>query len=225
MQNSFFVGPPPIIIIVPVLSIHGINTTEDFVEKVTFFILSSDNKYEGKLPIRNRDSNILDKFLMLITFLMKIALIVAPVLLLSDINTSSKARLSTIFEPKEKETDKYKALCSNGGIFDGCTVFLKNNKLNSISINGVSEFNLCNEEAEIGFRSNPSSPYKKVSVMNLKLEEVTKKERGIDHDFLFSIPKENSYGKNREIVRFKNPKVAQDFARSIDVISSTCGNK
>ena len=61
--------------------------------------------------------------------------------------------------------------------------------------------------------------------MNLKLEEVAKKKRGIDHDFLFSVPKENSYGKDRQIVRFKNPKVAQDIAKSIDVLSSTCGNK
>ena len=118
-----------------------------------------------------------------------------------------------------------KALFSNGGIFDSCSVFLKNNRLNSIAINGVRELNLCNEEAEIGFRSNPSSQYKKVSVMNSKLEEVTKKERGIDHDFLFSVPKENSYGKDRQFVGFKNPKLAQDFANLVYVLSSKCGKK
>ena len=156
---------------------------------------------------------------------MKIALIIASMLILFGVNTPSEARLSTIFEPKEKEKDKYKALCSNGGIFDGCSVFVENNKLNSISIHGVSELNLCHEEAKIGFRSNPSSPYKKVSVINSKLEEVTKKERGIDHDFLFAVPRENSNRKDRLIVRFKNHKVAVDFAGFIDQFSSTCRNK
>ncbi len=155
---------------------------------------------------------------------MKIALIIASILLLFGVNTPSEARLSTIFEPKEKEKDKYKALCSNGGQFDGCSVFVKNNKLNSISIYGVSELDICHKEAKVGFRSNPSSPYKKVNTMNSKLEEITKKERGIDHDFLFSVPKENSYRKDRLIVRFKNHKVAVDFAGVIDLFSSTCKN-
>ena len=93
---------------------------------------------------------------------MKIALIIASIMLLFSFKTPSEARLSTIFEPKEKEKDKYKALCSNGGIFDGCSVFVENNKLNSISIYGLSELNLCHEEAKIGFRSNPSSPRKLV---------------------------------------------------------------
>ncbi len=153
---------------------------------------------------------------------MKIAIILAPLLFFLGFNKPSEARLSTIFEPKEKETDKYKALCSNGGVFDGCSVFVKNNKLNSISIHGVSELNLCHEEAKVSFRSNPSSPYKKVSITNSKLEEVTKQERGIDHDFLFSVPQENNYRKDRLIVRFKNHKVAVDFAGLIDLFSSTC---
>ena len=97
---------------------------------------------------------------------MKIAIIIAPILLLFALTTPSEARLSTIFEPKEKETDKYKALCSNGGIFDGCSVFVKNSKLNSISIHGVSELNLCHEEAKIGFRSNPSSPHHCINLFN-----------------------------------------------------------
>ena len=138
------------------------------------------------------------------------------------LSTPSEARFSTIFEPKEKETDKYKALCSNGGLFDGCSVYVKNNKLNSISIHGVSELNLCHAGAKVGFRSNPASPYKKVSIMNSNLEGVAKKERGIDHDFLFSVPKENSSRKDRLIVRFKNHKVAVDFAGLIDLFSSTC---
>ena len=204
------------------MSIQGINTTEDFVEKVTLLILSSANKYEGKLPISNKEANILENFLINITFLMKIALIIAPILLLFGVITPSEARLSTIYESKEK--DKYKALCSNGGIFDGCSVFVENKKLNSISIHGLSELNLCHEEAKIGFRSNPSSPYKKVSVINSKLEEVTKKERGIDHDFLFAVPRENSNRKDRLIVRFKNHKVAVNFASLIDQFSSICKN-
>ena len=153
---------------------------------------------------------------------MKIALIIASIILIFGVTTPSEARLSTIFEPKEKDKDRYKALCSDGGIFDGCSVFVENNKLNSISIHGVSELNLCHEDAKIGFRSNPSSPYKKVSVMNSKLEEITKKERGIDHDFLFAVPKENSNRKDRLIVRFKNHKVAVDFANLIDQFSSIC---
>ena len=155
---------------------------------------------------------------------MKILLIIAPLVFLFSPNQPIEARFSTIFEPKEKETDKYKALCSTGGAFDGCSVYVENNKLNSISIHGVSELNLCHEEAKVGSRSNPSSPYKKVSIMNSKLEGVTKEERGIDHDFLFSVPKENSYRKDRLIVRFKNHKVAVDFAGLIDLFSSTCKN-
>ena len=60
--------------------------------------------------------------------------------------------------------------------------------------------------------------------MNSKLEEVTKKERGIDHDFLFAVPRENINRKNRLIVRFKNHKVAVDFASLIEDISSRCKN-
>ena len=70
---------------------------------------------------------------------MKIASIIASILLIFGVTTPSEARLSTIFEPKEKDKDRYKALCSDGGIFDGCSVFVENNKLNSISIHGVSE--------------------------------------------------------------------------------------
>ena len=136
---------------------------------MTFFILSSAYKYEVELLSRKIEVNILDKFLITINFLMKIAIIIAPILFFFSLNKPSEARLSTIFEPKEKETGKYKALCSNGGIFDGCSVFVENNKLNSISIYGVAELNLCHEEVKIGFRSNPSSPYKKVSVINSKL--------------------------------------------------------
>ena len=203
---------------------HGIKTTEDLVVKVTLFILSSAYKYEVELLSRKIEVNILDKFLITINYLMKIALIIAPILFFLSLDKPSEARLSTIFEPKEKQTGKYKALCSNGGQFDGCSVFVKNNKLNSISIYGVSELDICHTEAKVGFRSNPSSPYKKVSTINSKLEEITKKERGIDHDFLFSVPKENSYRKERLIVRFKNHKVAVDFAGVIDLFSSTCNN-
>ena len=131
---------------------HGIKTTEDFVVKVTLFILSSAYKYEVELLSRKIEVNILDNFLITINFLMKIPLIIASLLLLFGVNTPSEARLSTIFEPKEKETDKYKALCSNGGQFDGCSVFVKNNKLNSISIYGVSELDICHTEAKGGFR-------------------------------------------------------------------------
>ena len=120
---------------------------------------------------------------------MKILLIIAPMIILFGLNQPIEARFSTIFEPKEKETDKYKALCSTGGSFDGCSVYIENKNLNSISIHGVSELNLCHKEAKVGFRSNPSSPYKKVSIMNSKLEGVAKKEKGIDHDFLFSVQK------------------------------------
>ena len=60
--------------------------------------------------------------------------------------------------------------------------------------------------------------------MNSKLEEVTKKERGIDHDFLIAVPRENSNRKDRLIVRFKNHKVAVDFASLIDQFSSICKN-
>ena len=111
---------------------------------------------------------------------MKIPLILTSILLILGITTSSEASFATVLESKEKKTDKYKALCSKGGVFDGCSVFFKNSELNSISIYGASELNLCREDAKIGYRSNPSSPYKKIGFTNSKLKETTKKERGID---------------------------------------------
>jgi len=47
---------------------HGIKTTEDFVVKVTLFILSSAYKYEVELLSRKIEVNILDKFLITIIF-------------------------------------------------------------------------------------------------------------------------------------------------------------
>ena len=155
---------------------------------------------------------------------MKIPLIITSILLILGITTSSEASFATVLESKEKKTDKYKALCSKGGVFDGCSVFFKNSELNSISIYGASELNLCREDAKIGYRSNPSSPYKTIGFTNSKLKEITKKERGIDHDFLFSIPNANSLRKDRLIIRFKNHRVAVDFAGSIDLLSSKCKN-
>lgn len=132
------------------------------------------------------------------------------------------ARFSSIFEQKEKPTDKYKALCSKGGRFDGCSVFIKNKKLNSISIYGISEIDICDKFAKVGYRSNPSSPYKKINSGDDKLATYTRLEKGIDHDFLFSVPKKDSLLKERLIVRFKNHKVAIDFADIIDLYISTC---
>ena len=101
---------------------------------------------------------------------MKIPLIITSILFILGISTSSEASFATVLESKEKKTDKYKALCSKGGVFDGCSVFFKNNELNRISFYGVSELNLCREDAKIGYRSNLSSPYKTIGFTNSKLK-------------------------------------------------------
>tara|TARA_Y100001968_G_C19413718_1_gene747775 strand:- start:1535 stop:2014 length:480 start_codon:yes stop_codon:yes gene_type:complete len=129
---------------------------------------------------------------------------------------------SKLFEPRVKDLDKYEALCASGGGFDGCSVFIDNQSINAISIDGAKELNLCHEKAKIGYRSNPSSPYKRIGFENTNLESIALQERGIDHDFLVSVPKTNSVRRKNLVVRFKNHKVAVDFAGIMDLVLSTC---
>ncbi len=132
---------------------------------------------------------------------------------------------SKLFEPRVKDYGKYEALCASGGGFDGCSVFIDNLHINSISIDGAKELDLCHKKSRIGYRSNPASPYKRVGFTEANLERITKKERGIDHDFLFSVPKPNSPRKNNLLVRFKNHKVAVDFAGVIDLALDKCNSE
>ena len=129
-----------------------------------------------------------------------------------------------IFKPRVKDPGRYDALCAVSGKFDGCDVFLENNSVNSISIDGARELNLCNEKTRIGYRSNPASPYKRVHKEKKDLEAITKSEKGIDHDFLIAVPKLNSVRRETLIVRFKNHKVAVAFAQEIDYALSRCSN-
>jgi len=138
--------------------------------------------------------------------------------------SSQAAWSSKLFEPKVKDYGKYEALCASGGGFDGCSVFIENQSINSISINGAKELYLCDTNSRIGYRSNPASPYKRVGLTEVNLESIAKKERGIDHDFLFSVPKANSVRRNNLVVRFKNHKVAVDFAGIVDLALAKCNS-
>ena len=138
--------------------------------------------------------------------------------------SSQSAWSSKLFESKVKDYEKYEALCASGGRFDGCSVFIKNQSINSISIDGAKELYLCDANSRIGYRSNPASPYRRVGLTEVNLESIAKKERGIDHDFLFSAPKLNSVRKNKLVVRFKNHKVAVDFAGIVDLALATCNS-
>ena len=129
-----------------------------------------------------------------------------------------------VFEPKIRDYGKYDALCAASGGFDGCSVYIENKKINSISIDGARELDLCHEKARIGYRSNPSSPYRRITSENKSLEEIARKERGIDHDFLFAVPKPGSPRRDTLIVRYKNHKVAIDFAGIVDLTLNTCEN-
>ncbi len=129
-----------------------------------------------------------------------------------------------VFEPKIRDYGKYDALCASSGGFDGCSVYIESKKINSISIDGARELDLCHEKARIGYRSNPSSPYKRISSENKSLEEIASKERGIDHDFLFAVPKPGTSRRDTLIVRYKNHKVAIDFAGIVDLTLNTCEN-
>ncbi len=129
-----------------------------------------------------------------------------------------------IFKPRIKDPGIYDALCAVSGKFDGCDVFLENNSVNSISIDGARELNLCNEKTRIGYRSNPASPYKRVHKEKKDLEAIAKSEKGIDHDFLIAVPKLNSVRRETLIVRFKNHRVAVAFAKEIDNALTRCSN-
>ncbi len=135
---------------------------------------------------------------------------------------SNHALAFKIFEPRVRDYGKYDALCAVSGGFDGCSVYIEKKKINSISIDGARELDLCHEKARIGYRSNPSSPYRRISSDNNSLEKIASKEKGIDHDFLFAVPKPDSPRRETLIVRYKNHKVAVDFAGIVDLALNTC---
>ncbi len=147
-----------------------------------------------------------------------VALTIFPFLIFG---TNSSDALE-IFKPRIKDPGRYDALCAVGGRFDLCDVFLENKELNVISIDGARALDICHEKARIGFRSNPASPYKRVSKTTGSLEKIARKEKGIDHDFLVAVPKPNSVRRETVIIRFKNHKVAIDFGQSVDTSLSTC---
>ena len=117
---------------------------------------------------------------------------------------------------------KFNSLCAVSDAFSRCSVEFEENQLVFVSIDGFNEMNFCSRKS-ISYRSNPSSPYRKVSGSESMIVNTVKKERGIDHDFLFKYMNNNSQGRaTRIIVRFKNHKVASNFAEKISESIKSC---
>ena len=117
---------------------------------------------------------------------------------------------------------KFNSLCAVSGAFSRCSVEFEENQLVFVSMDGFNEMNFCSRKS-ISYRSNPSSPYRKVSGSESMIVNAVKEEKGIDHDFLFKYPNNNSQGRaSRIIVRFKNHKVAINFAEKISESMESC---
>ena len=117
---------------------------------------------------------------------------------------------------------KFNSLCAVSGAFSRCSVEFEENQLVFVSMDGFNEMNFCSRKS-ISYRSNPSSPYRKVSGSESMIVNAVKGEKGIDHDFLFKYPNNNSQGRaSRIIVRFKNHKVAINFAEKISESMESC---
>ena len=117
---------------------------------------------------------------------------------------------------------KFDSLCAMSGAFSRCSVQFEENQLAFVSMDGFNEMNFCSRKS-ISYRSNPSSPYRKISGSESMIVNTVKKERGIDHDFLFKYANDNSQGRaTRIVVRFKNHKVAINFAEKLSESMKPC---
>ena len=107
---------------------------------------------------------------------------------------------------------KYNALCAASGAFDRCSVEFEKGQIIFVSIDGLHEMDFCARNS-MSYRSNPASPYYKISSSETTIVDTVKRERGIDHDFLIKYqPKNPSDRPKRIVIRFKNRKVAINFA-------------
>ena len=134
-------------------------------------------------------------------------------LAIASIHTAGKAYASPT---------KFDSLCAMSGAFSRCSVEFEENQLVFVSMDGFNEMDYCSRKS-ISYRSNPSSPYRKVSGSGSMIVNAVKEEKGIDHDFLFKYANNNPQGRaSRIIVRFKNHKVAINFAEKISESTEYC---
>ena len=134
-------------------------------------------------------------------------------LAIASIHTAEKAYASPA---------KFNSLCAMNGAFSRCSVEFEENQLIFVSMDGFNEMDYCSRKS-ISYRSNPSSPYKKVSGSESMIVNTVKREKGIDHDFLFKYANNNSQERaSRVIVRFKNHKVAVNFAEKVSESIKYC---
>ena len=117
---------------------------------------------------------------------------------------------------------KFNSLCAVSGVFSRCSVEFEENQLVFVSMDGFNEMNFCSRQS-LSYRSNPSSPYRKITGSESMIVNTVRQERGIDHDFLFKYANDNSQGRaTRIVVRFKNHKVAIDFAEKLSASIESC---
>ncbi len=117
---------------------------------------------------------------------------------------------------------KFNSLCAVSGAFSKCSVEFEESQLVFVSMDGFNEMNFCSRKS-ISYRSNPSSPYRKVSGSESMIVNTVREEKGIDHDFLFKYANHNSQGRaTRIVVRFKNHKVAINFAEKLSSSTKSC---
>ena len=117
---------------------------------------------------------------------------------------------------------KYNALCAASGEFSRCSVEFEKDQIIFVSIDGLHEMDICARNS-ISYRSNPASPYHKISGSETTIVDTVKRERGIDHDFLIKYqPKNPSDRPKRIVVRFKNRKVAINFAEKFSKSTKYC---
>ena len=117
---------------------------------------------------------------------------------------------------------RFNALCSASGAFDRCSVEFEKSQMIFVSIDGLHEMNFCTKKT-ISYRSNPASPYQKISGAEKTIVDTVRRERGIDHDFLIKYKSNNSGDRQtRIIVRFKNQKAAIKFAEKLSQSTESC---
>lgn len=83
-------------------------------------------------------------------------------------------------------------------------------------MDGLISIKLCSRLISLSYRSNPASPYVKVSPSKSDLSRIVKTEAGIDHDFLLTNKDASGSRAWRLIIRFKNKDVAFKFASAIE---------
>ena len=206
---------------------HGIRTIDDLVINSTFLILSSAKTWQEQEPISEASTNEPHANFLKEFWWHDVKLTGADIILLNLImQTIAFIYMAIAFLYTAGEVyaspAKFDSLCAVSGAFSRCSVEFEENQLVFVSIDGFNEMNFCSKKS-ISYRSNPSSPYKKVSGSESMIVNAVRGEKGIDHDFLFKYADKNSQGRAaRIIVRFKNHKVAINFAGKISESTKAC---